>query len=144
MNFHILFMLKSCRLAASPPYPAGAAHSFSFSIHRVQPSTKSRGSVFHILILSAHQKNSLENFQTVNFIFMYLQNCIYNLHPFSSASTTCLLSLFRLSSLPRRHSGQTLDRLVTVSSIHYCTSTSALSTSSSSRGLTPFGWDISS
>ena len=31
-----------------------------------------------------------------------------------------------------------LDRLVAVSSIHYCTSTSALSTSSSSRGLTDF------
>ena len=40
--------------------------------------------------------------------------------------------------------GQALDRLVTVSSIHYCTSTSALSTSSSSRGLTSFEWDISS
>ena len=33
-------------------------------------------------------------------------------------------------------SGQALDRLVAVSSIHCCTSTSALSTSSSSRGLT--------
>ena len=33
-------------------------------------------------------------------------------------------------------SGYALDRLVTVSSMHYCTSTSALSTSSSSRGLT--------
>ena len=32
--------------------------------------------------------------------------------------------------------GYALDRLVTVSSMHYCTSTSALSTSSSSRGLT--------
>ena len=32
--------------------------------------------------------------------------------------------------------GQALDRLVAVSSIHYCTSTPALSTSSSSRGLT--------
>ena len=40
--------------------------------------------------------------------------------------------------------GQALDRLVAVSSIHYCTSTSALSTSSSSRGLTSFEWDISS
>ena len=39
----------------------------------------------------------------------------------------CSLNLFR---------GQACDRLVTVSSIHYCTSTSALSTSSSSRGLT--------
>ena len=34
--------------------------------------------------------------------------------------------------------GHALDRLVAVSSIHYCTSTSALSTSSSSRGLTTF------
>ena len=32
--------------------------------------------------------------------------------------------------------GHALDRLVAVSSIHYCTSTSALSTLSSSRGLT--------
>ena len=43
-----------------------------------------------------------------------------------------------------KSTGQTLDRLVTVSSIHYWTSTSALSTSSSSRGLTSFEWDISS
>ena len=51
------------------------------------------------------------------------------------------------SSLPPRRfhvSGQALDRLVAVSSTHCCASTSALSTSSSSRGLTPFGWDISS
>ena len=41
-------------------------------------------------------------------------------------------------------SGQALDRLVTVSSIRYRTSTSALSTSFSSRGLTAFAWDISS
>ena len=32
--------------------------------------------------------------------------------------------------------GYALDRLVTVSCMHYCTSTSVLSTSSSSRGLT--------
>ena len=40
--------------------------------------------------------------------------------------------------------GQALDRLVTVSSMPYGTSTPALSTSSSSRGLTSFEWDISS
>ena len=40
--------------------------------------------------------------------------------------------------------GQALDRLVTVSYTHCCASTSALSTSSSSRGLTSFEWDISS
>ena len=34
--------------------------------------------------------------------------------------------------------GYALDRLVTVSSVHCCTSTSALSTLSSSRGLTTF------
>ena len=40
--------------------------------------------------------------------------------------------------------GQALDLLVTVSSMCYHTSTSALSTLSSSRGLTSFEWDISS
>ena len=40
--------------------------------------------------------------------------------------------------------GQALTLLVTVSSMHYCTSTPALSTSSSSRGFTSFEWDISS
>ena len=40
--------------------------------------------------------------------------------------------------------GQAFVRLVAVSSIHYCTSTPALSTSSSSRGFTSFEWDISS
>ena len=40
--------------------------------------------------------------------------------------------------------GQALDRLVTVSSTRYRASTSALSTSSSSRGLTSSEWDISS
>ena len=41
--------------------------------------------------------------------------------------------------------GQALVRLVAVSSIHYCTSTPALSTSSSPRGLTSLKeWEISS
>ena len=41
-----------------------------------------------------------------------------------------------LHPLPLNRLGYALDRLVTVSSIHYCTSTSVLSTLSSSRGLT--------
>ena len=49
-------------------------------------------------------------------------------HPTPSLIVPAALKLF----------GQTLDRLVTVSSIHYCTSTSDLSTSSSSRGLTTY------
>ena len=40
--------------------------------------------------------------------------------------------------------GQAFDRLVTVCSEHLCSSTSALSTSYSLRGLISFEWDISS
>ena len=47
-----------------------------------------------------------------------------------------LFSIFHISLLFNQPSGHALDRLVTVSSMHCCTSTSALSTSSSSRGLT--------
>ena len=57
--------------------------------------------------------------------FMYLQNCIQATLPYSISP-----------SLPFPFTGHALDRLVTVSSIHCCTSTSVLSTSSSSRGLT--------
>ena len=53
--------------------------------------------------------------------FIYLQNCIQEIFSFI---------------LPITLLGHALDRLVSVSSIHYCTSTSDLSTSSSSRGLT--------
>ena len=56
--------------------------------------------------------------------FMCLQNHIQIIHIFHP------VHLF----LP----GYALDRLVTVSSMHCCTSTSVLSTSSSSRGLTNF------
>ena len=102
--------------------------------------------------------------------FIYLQNCIHATSLFYcffvAISTTFLLwtsffnrkfnlttfdwTTFRLRLALRlrlvlvKSPGQTLDRLVTVSSMHYCTSTPALSTSSSSRGLTSFEWDISS
>ena len=52
-------------------------------------------------------------------------------HTVNYFSKLSLFPSFLLSPL-----GYALDRLVTVSSIHYCTSTSVLSTSSSSRGLT--------
>ena len=56
---------------------------------------------------------------------IYLQNHIQ--------STLIILSSSFLFLSPF---GYALDRLVTVSCIHYCTSTSVLSTLSSSRGLT--------
>ena len=60
---------------------------------------------------------------------MSLQNCIQRMN------ITCSYHL----------SGYALDLLVTVSSMCYHTSTSALSTSYSSRVFTPLkGWDISS
>ena len=58
--------------------------------------------------------------------------CIINGSPQAS-----LLRPISATSCPLpRLVGQALTRLVTVSSMHYCTSTSALSTSSSSRGFT--------
>ena len=58
--------------------------------------------------------------------------CIINGSPQAS-----LLRPISATSCPLpRLVGQALTRLVTVSSMHYCTSTSALSTLSSSRGLT--------
>ena len=72
------------------------------------------------------QKNQL----TVSWFPLYLQNYIH--------------ADISLKSLLPAILGQALTRLVTVSSMHCCTSTSALSTSSSSRGFTSFEWDISS
>ena len=72
--------------------------------------------------------------------FAWLVTCLlYN----SLSDLSSLFFLFSNLFLPNTL-GQTLDRLVTVSYTHYCASTSALSTSSSSRGLTSFEWDISS
>ena len=60
-------------------------------------------------------------------------------------SQASLLRLIPVTSCPlSQRFGQALTRLVTVSSMCYHTSTSALSTSSSSRGFTSFEWDISS
>ena len=58
----------------------------------------------------------------------------------SKLTPFCLHSVLTAFSLV----GQALTLLVAVSSMCYHTSTPALSTSSSSRGFTPFGWDISS
>ena len=85
---------------------------------------------------------------------MYLQNCIFKyfyilphiskeiylnfrevLFAFAQRTTFGLSSAFASLALAKA-SGQALDRLVTVSSTYYYASTSALSTSSSSRGLT--------
>ena len=76
------------------------------------------------------------------FFFLISLFCFFSLHVPSKLHTR---NIHFPTSCGWPLPGQTLDRLVTVSSIHYCTSTSALSTSSSSRGLTSFiEWDISS
>ena len=72
------------------------------------------------------QKNQLDD----SWLLLYLQNYIH----------VDISLRFILPAIL----GQALTRLVTVSSMHCCTSTSALSTSSSSRGFTSFEWDISS
>ena len=79
-------------------------------------------SIFLTLILIADNKKTPALSRCLLYS-LYLQNHIrINLHP---------------SSYPLPF-GYALDRLVTVSSMHYCTSTSVLSTLSSSRGLTTF------
>ena len=74
------------------------------------------------------------NFASTIFIFFdtYLQNHILTNDHHSEYFTTFVIQLCGHSDLI----GQALDRLVSVSSMHCCTSTSDLSTSSSSRGLT--------
>ena len=66
---------------------------------------------------------------------IYLQNYILKHHPTSWFLVLPSLWHSHKSFFRSYLSGQAFDRLVTVSSMHCCTSTSALSTSSSSRGL---------
>ena len=73
------------------------------------------------------RKNSIEFFR-IPFL-LYLQNYIH-------VDISLRINFLRF--------GQALTRLVTVSSMCCHTSTSALSTSSSSRGFTSREWDISS
>ena len=69
-----------------------------------------------------------------------MSNPVCKQHSMSKLTPFCFLPVLTAFSLV----GQALTLLVAVSSIRYRTSTPALSTSSSSRGFTPFGWDISS
>ena len=74
---------------------------------------------YHFILKRKKQPTHVDCFLS----FIYLQNCIQEIFSFI---------------LPITLLGHALDRLVSVSSIHYCTSTSDLSTSSSSRGLTTY------
>ena len=71
---------------------------------------------------------------------LYLQNCTH--------ATFILFASFQFSGLLSycflQYFGQALTRLVAVSSTYHYASTSALSTSSSSRGFTSFEWETSS
>ena len=69
-----------------------------------------------------------------------MSNPVCKQHSMSKLTPFCFLPVLTAFSLV----GQALTLLVAVSSIRYRTSTPALSTSSSSRGFTPFGWDLSS
>ena len=67
--------------------------------------------------------------KSVAYLFLF---SIFSYIPSKSHTAKSLPSCSSFSYLL----GYALDRLVTVSSVHYCTSTSVLSTLSSSRGLT--------
>ena len=70
-------------------------------------------------------------------LFFNSQKAIGSLRwPFRYTFKTAYTTHLSFHFCEHNHSGQALDRLVTVSSMPYGTSTPALSTSSSSRGLT--------
>ena len=76
------------------------------------------------------------------------QGCTPPTEPLAHYLSTYLqnhtLKIYSSNNFLLNQLGQALDLLVTVSSTRYRASTSALSTSSSSRGLTTCVWDISS
>ena len=89
--------------------------------------------VFLLIFILPTKRNPITRIPSLILsISLYLQNCTQTFH--LKPITISYPDLF----------GQALDRLVAVSSMPYGTSTPALSTSSSSRGLTSFEWDISS
>ena len=97
------------------------------------------------------------NDPSVNSRMLYhwaIEEYLYSINPFVSFDKGFYLLLYfyvpsKLHTrnfsfiLPITLLGHALDRLVSVSSMHYCTSTSDLSTSSSSRGLTRLLYGIS-
>ena len=88
------------------------------------------------------------------FKMLFFEKCV-SFCTFASLALSCIPKPFMLwtkalvtqnnikeKSVSKVLLDQDLGRLVLVSSIHCCTSTSSLSTWSSSRGLTSFEWDI--
>ena len=78
---------------------------------------------FHLQVTVLHQQKNNQHM----LIASYLS------YTFKTAYKKYFLFILPITLL-----GHALDRLVSVSSIHYCTSTSDLSTLSSSRGLTTY------
>ena len=91
---------------------------------------------FHDLFKQGmRESNSHQKFWRL--LSYHLTNPLYVINiPSKSHTVNYFSKFFLFPSILLSPLGYALDRLVTVSSIHYCTSTSVLSTSSSSRGLT--------
>ena len=111
--------MASERSFSFSPFISSINFIFSSNNYITQRLISSR-SIFCLYVFT-HEKTALSGGLTL--IHTYLQNHILN-----NQATTVF----------PKPSGQALDRLVSVSSMYCCTSTSDLSTSSSSRGLTRF------
>ena len=144
--FHIALYEKTPRVGLEPTTPRLTAECSTIELSRnmkVVPSKPHTVNTFFIRVsqtILAYSRSFGIRFASSSCLL--LRKCL-------SANRLCprmqaffLHSRFRPAAL--KLFGQAFDLLVTVSSIHYCTSTSALSTSSSSRGLIAFAWDISS
>ena len=123
----------------------------------IQYGTKKPRKATRFFVKGMRESNSHQKFWRL--LSYHLTNPLYTIDIFGKASGNYQMlytiylqnhiqsTLISLSSsfLFLSPFGYALDRLVTVSYIHYCTSTSVLSTLSSSRGLTNLTlWDISS
>ena len=104
-------------------------------------STGSSGYPLSPQLFSYRSGGSFVVRSAANFMSSDSQMCVRS--PVRTSMQACPTSV-PASCPPSSLLGQAFVRLVAVSSIHYCTSTPALSTSSSSRGLISLGGEVSS
>ena len=135
-----------CQATRSAPLcsPLGSLHFASLSSHpqnRTGPSDSFRLTMASILTLRHSRSAFRSRFQPRFFQIIFLWSQVSFSGLFRALTLLILIPYSLIPSLQ----DQALDRLVSPSSIHYCTSTDDLSTLSSSRGLTRLlRWQFSS
>ena len=125
-------MKKEIILRLSLKWKSGSVLSFQPVSRLVFSALKGLTSVFG---MGTGGTPSLLPPETVYHFYSHPDYCI-------SSFNSVYSKAFLLYSSSTLRLDQALDLLVSVSSMHYCTSTPDLSTSSSLRGLTSFEWEV--